>query len=53
MIKSTVQFAVETKSGVVQKVGRTSIVQPKTNFKGGTGKWYEEKPKKGDSNNDR
>lgn len=46
MRKQTVQFAVETKNGVVQRIGRSSILQPKTNFKGGSIKWYEDKPKK-------
>ena len=44
----TIQFATVTKNGVVQKVGRSTIVQPKTNFKGGSIKWYEDKPKKAD-----
>ena len=41
----TIQFATVTKNGVVQKVGRSTIVQPKTNFKGGSIKWYEDKKK--------
>lgn len=39
------EFAVETKNGVV-RIGKSSILQPKTNFKGGSIKWYECKPKK-------
>ena len=27
------QFAVETKNGVVQKIGRNAILQPKTNYR--------------------
>lgn len=46
MKKQTVQFAVETKDGVVQRIGRSIILQPKTNFKGDSIKWYEDKPKK-------
>ena len=46
MKTQTMQFAVQSKNGVVQKVGKTTILQPKTNFKGGSIKWYEDKPKK-------
>ena len=36
MKKQTVSFAVQTdKHGVVQKIGKSVIDQPKTNFKGG------------------
>lgn len=45
MQKQTIQFAVQRKNGVVQRVGKSTILQPKTNFKGGTVKWYEDKPK--------
>lgn len=44
MQKQTVEFAVKTKNGMV-KVGKSTILQPKTNFKGGSIKWYEDKPK--------
>lgn len=47
MQKQTIEFAVETKNGAVQRIGNTSISQPKTAFKGGSIKWYEDKPKKG------
>lgn len=46
MQKQTIEFAIETKNGVVQQIGRSSILQPKTNFKGGSVKWYEDKLKK-------
>ena len=46
MQKQTIQFAVESKNGVVQRVGKSTILQPKTNFQGGSIKWYEDKPKK-------
>ena len=46
MNRTTTQFAVETKNGVVQRIGKSSILQPKTNFKGIGIKWYEDKPKK-------
>lgn len=46
MQRQTVEFAVETKNGVVQRVGKSTVYVPKTNFKGGSVKWYEDKPKK-------
>lgn len=47
MKKQTVEFAVKKKKGVVQEVGKSVIVQPKTDFKGNSDsiKWYEDKPK--------
>ena len=45
MHKQTVKFAVTRNKGTITRVGRTSIQQPKTNFKGGKIKWYEDKPK--------
>lgn len=45
MHTQTIQFATVTKNRVVQKVGRSTIVQPKINFKGGSIKWYEDKKK--------
>ena len=45
MKTQTIQFATVTKNGVVQKVGKSTILQPKTNFKGGSIKWYEDKKK--------
>ena len=53
MQKQTIQFAVQSKNGVVQRVGKSTILQPKTNFQGGSIKWYEDKPKKGGVINDR
>lgn len=44
--KQTVEFATVTKNGVVQKIGKSSILQPKTNFQGGSVKWYPDRPKK-------
>lgn len=46
MQKQTVEFATVVKNGVVEKIGRSSVYVPKTNFKGGSIKWYEDKPKK-------
>ena len=45
MKKQTMTFAVMTKDKVVQQVGRSIIIQPVPKFKGGTIKWYEDKPK--------
>ena len=44
MIKETVEFAVVTKRGVVQQIGRSTILIPKTNFNGnGNGiKWFDD-----------
>lgn len=47
MNKQTVQFAVTRNNGNITRIGRTGIDQPKTNFKGGFVKWYEDKPKRG------
>ncbi len=46
MQKQTVEFVITRKNGVITGIGRTSIYQPKTNFKGGSVKWHEEKLKK-------
>ena len=45
MQKQTVQFAVTRSRGNITRVGGTSILQPKTNSKGGSIKWYKDKPK--------
>jgi len=45
MHKQTNQFAVVTENNVVKQIGRSIILQPKTNFKGGSIKWLEDKPK--------
>ena len=42
--KQIMQFAVETQNGV-QRIGKSAILQPKPNFKGGSVKWYPDKPK--------
>ncbi len=46
MQKQTVEFAVTRKNGIITGIGRAAINQPKPNFKGGSVKWYEDKPKK-------
>lgn len=45
MKKQTVEFTVTRRNGSVTNVGRSYIEQPKTRFKGGTIKFYEDKPK--------
>lgn len=45
MQKQIVEFATTRKNGIITRIGRTGINQPKTNFKGGTIKWYEDKRK--------
>lgn len=47
MQKQTIEFAVKRDNGNITRIGRTGINQPKTNFKGGSVKWYEDKPKRG------
>ncbi len=48
MQKQTIEFAVIRKNGNITRIGRTSIQQPQTNFKGGSIKWYEDKLKQKD-----
>lgn len=46
MDKQTVNFAVQTdKNGNVQTVGKSFVLQPKTQFKGGEIKWLPDKLK--------
>ena len=45
MKTQTVEFAVVRKKGIITQIGRTGIDQPKTNFKGGSIKWYPDKLK--------
>lgn len=45
MKKQTINFAVSTQNGVVQRIGASTILQPKPQFKGGSVKWYEDKKK--------
>lgn len=44
MKKRTLITAVEKKSGIVERVGRSAILTPKPNFGGGSIKWYADKP---------
>lgn len=45
MHKQTVEFAMVRKNGIITGIGRTAINQPKTNFKGGSVRFYEDKRK--------
>lgn len=47
MKTQTAEFVIYKKGNVVKRIGRSIILQPKTNFKGGQIRWYEDKPKKG------
>ena len=45
MHTQSIEFAVARSKGNITRIGKTSIPQPKTNFKGGSIKWYKDKPK--------
>lgn len=45
MHKQTVEFAVTRKNGIITRIGKTGINQPKTNFKGGSVRFCEDKRK--------
>ena len=47
MKRTTVEFATVVKNGVVTKIGRSVVLAPKPNFKGGSVKWAPEKYKPG------
>lgn len=53
MDKQTNQFATVKQGNVIQKVGKSSIYQPKIEFKGDQTKWFDDKTKKGCVNYDR
>lgn len=41
--KQRADFAIVTKNGVVQQIGKSSILQPKTNYSGKRGiKWFDD-----------
>lgn len=42
MQKQTTEFAVETKNGEVQRIGRSVVLQPKTNYTGKGTKWFDD-----------
>ncbi len=43
MQKQTIQFAVETKNGVVQRIGKSTIYQPKANPNPKGIKWFDDR----------
>ena len=45
MRKQTVEFATTRKNGIITGIGRTGINQPKTNFNGGSVRFYEDDTK--------
>ena len=45
MHKQTVEFAVIRKNGNITRIGRMGINQPKPNYKDGSVKWHNDKPK--------
>lgn len=47
MQTQTAEFATVVKNGVIETIGKSSLEQPKTCFKGGSIKWYEDKKKGG------
>lgn len=47
MKKTTVQFATVIEKGVVKQIGRSVVLSPKPNFKGGSIKWASDKFKPG------
>lgn len=46
MKRQTVEFEFKKQNRATANMGRATVYQPKTNFKGGSVKWYEDKPKK-------
>lgn len=42
MDKQRADFATVVKSGVVTQIGKSTILTPKTDFKGGKTKWFDD-----------
>ena len=42
MKKQTMEFAVVTKKSAVQQIGKSTIIQPKIDFRGGEAKWFDD-----------
>ena len=42
MEKQTMYFAIEKKNRIITKIGRSIVIQPKPNFKGGSVKWFDD-----------
>lgn len=45
MKRQTVEFEFKNQNEATTRMGRATIYQPKTTYKGGSVKWYEDKPK--------
>ena len=45
MQKTINQFATTSKDGVIQTIGRSTLLTPVIKYDGRTTKWYEDKPK--------
>lgn len=45
MQKQTVEFAVTRKNGIITKIGRTGIEQPRIKFNGGFVRFHDDKRK--------
>lgn len=45
MQTQTIQFAVEAKDGIVKRIGKSTIYQPKASNNGKGIRWYKDKPK--------
>lgn len=43
MEKQTMQFATVTENGTITRIGKSTILQPKTNFKGDNIKWADDR----------
>ena len=42
MQKQKIQFAVQSKNGVIQRIGKSAILQPQTNYKGKGTEWFDD-----------
>lgn len=51
MKKQTTEFVITTDNKNITQIGRSSITQPRTCFRGGGVRWYQDKPRKESSNN--
>lgn len=42
MKSQTMEFATVKENGVITQIGRSTIIQPKPNFKGGSIRWFDD-----------
>ncbi len=42
MKKQTTEFAIQADKGIVQQIGKSSILEPKVNYKGAGTKWFDD-----------